>query len=194
MDPDEILALLEETDERVLSTKEISEESTLSRRTILERLKALEWSGDIESKQIDGRARVWWIPEDSVDIEEPDTPPPDAGDRDSAVITPDSSPDRDAALDPALDERVDEISLPGSGQILQERRDAVRQCLSMLRERGRAQKSEFIDEIYPDASAGYQSESGWWNSIGKRGLVEIADEDERIQSPPEGSHYWRWID
>lgn len=56
----EILAVFEESSDPVLSTAEVAEQLPIKRRGVLSRLRALEESGDLESKQIGGRNTVWW--------------------------------------------------------------------------------------------------------------------------------------
>lgn len=187
MEPRELIAIVREHDDPVVSTREVSEETDLSRRRVLDLLRAAESIGQIESKQIDGRARVWYLPQL---VDQEDHPHPGRG---SDVIEPDSRSDRDQEESAdLLDELVDDLDLPGSREVLEERREAVRACLEYLRDQQSAQKSDFIDEIRPDHPAGYQSANGWWNTIGKKGLAEISERSELIERPPEGDHATPW--
>ena len=61
---DEILSLFRETDDPVLSTAEVGEQLPITRRSAYNRLKTLRETGKLESKQIGGRNRVWWIVSD----------------------------------------------------------------------------------------------------------------------------------
>jgi hypothetical protein len=73
------------------------------------------------------------------------------------------------------------------------RRAAVRGCIDYLREHGTGQKSDFVDAVYPDHPGGYQSEGGWWNTIGKEHLKAVAEDLGELTPPPaEGSHTWEW--
>lgn len=56
----EILDLFETTDDPVLSTAEVTEQVSLSRRSVYNYLDRLEESGELESKTVGGRATVWW--------------------------------------------------------------------------------------------------------------------------------------
>lgn len=60
---EEMLAIFKETDERVLSTAEVSDELPITRRATLDRLTSLAEDGRVESKSIGQRNRVWWVPE-----------------------------------------------------------------------------------------------------------------------------------
>lgn len=46
---------------------EIAEELDCSRRTALNKLDTLEGAGDVASKKVGGRSKVWWLPLDDVD-------------------------------------------------------------------------------------------------------------------------------
>lgn len=54
--------ILEETDEPVATTAEIEDRIPLSRRGLLRRLQELDDKGELASKQVGARGRVWWIP------------------------------------------------------------------------------------------------------------------------------------
>jgi len=56
----EILDVFEAAGDPVLSTAEVTEQVSLSRRSVYNYLNRLEESGDLESKTVGGRATVWW--------------------------------------------------------------------------------------------------------------------------------------
>lgn len=58
---EEILAVLRSAEDPVLSTAEVADQLTIERRSTLNRLRALEEQGLVESKQIGGRNTVWWL-------------------------------------------------------------------------------------------------------------------------------------
>jgi biotin operon repressor len=60
---DELLALFQKTSDPVLSTAEVANQVSLSRRSVYNRLVALREQGRIESKNIGGRNTVWWVSE-----------------------------------------------------------------------------------------------------------------------------------
>lgn len=45
-----------------LTAPEIADELGCSRRTALDKLRALDERGDVRSKKVGGRSRVWWVP------------------------------------------------------------------------------------------------------------------------------------
>ena len=60
--PDEdILSVLREADDPVLSTAEVADRLPIERRSTLNRLRSLEEQELVESKQIGGRNTVWWL-------------------------------------------------------------------------------------------------------------------------------------
>lgn len=60
---EEILQVLYETDERVMTAREIGEELGETRRTLHRRLDELHDDGMVEKKKVGGRSVVWWIDE-----------------------------------------------------------------------------------------------------------------------------------
>lgn len=58
---DEILDVFRSTTDPVLSTAEVAEQLPIRRRGTLNRLQKLEADGVLDSKQIGGRNRIWWI-------------------------------------------------------------------------------------------------------------------------------------
>lgn len=108
---------------------------------------------------------------------------------------PDARHTRDRA--PTLEDDLEAIrdELPGGEDVLDERLAAVRACYEYLRERGRATKSDFTENVYPENSAGYESAGGWWNAVGKSGLRALSERRENVRPPAgEGAHLWRYND
>ncbi|MDS0475709.1 winged helix-turn-helix domain-containing protein [Natrinema sp. 1APR25-10V2] len=58
---EDILSVLRTTNDPVLSTAEIADQLPIKRRATLDRLRALEDTGLVESKRIGGRNTVWWL-------------------------------------------------------------------------------------------------------------------------------------
>ena len=58
---DEFLELFRTAEDPVLSTAEVAEQVSLSRRSVYNRLVSLREEGWLEGKQIGGRNTVWWI-------------------------------------------------------------------------------------------------------------------------------------
>lgn len=100
--------------------------------------------------------------------------------------------DVDGDDDRDLRELVEDVDLPGEGEVLEQRRDAVAECLRYLYTEKQATKSDFIGEVYDEHPAGYGSSGGWWNAIGPA-VREVATEREDL-SPPggEGAHNYQY--
>lgn len=203
---------LQETGRPVASAPEIAERLTVDRRRTLQLLEVLEAGGRVHSHKF-GRARVWWpardgTPEPGRERGREDDRVPDrertspggsaggaaggaAGGTDPApgVIGPEADPP--GAEISAL---LEEIELPGSGELLEERRAAVAATVAFLQEHGEATKSDYLEHVFPENRAGYGSEGGWWNAV-RPALQELAEEIEPLTPPGgEGAHRWRWRD
>lgn len=68
---EEVLAVLRENDDPVLSTAEVADELPIKRRATLTRLQRLAENGVLARKQTGGRNTVWWL----TDSEEGETTP-----------------------------------------------------------------------------------------------------------------------
>ena len=61
----EIINILANSQDPVLSTSELTEELPIGRSATYKRLKSLRDRGIIKGKSIGGRNNVWWVPDDS---------------------------------------------------------------------------------------------------------------------------------
>jgi hypothetical protein len=59
----EILQVIRDADDPVLSTAEVTESLPIKRSATYKRLASLREEGKLEGKQIGGKNNVWWIPE-----------------------------------------------------------------------------------------------------------------------------------
>lgn len=182
----DLLDVFRSTTDPVLSTAEVSDALPIKRRGTLNRLRALEAEGRLDSKTVGGRNTVWWLAGTVTVDEERREPATDAARSDPGEESgedADGTDDDTDRLTAALN-RLDTTD---------DRRDAVRACVEYLRENETARKSGFVDDVYPDHPAGYKSTGGWWNTIGKEYLKALAEEYEPVEPPAkEGSHTWRW--
>jgi hypothetical protein len=87
-----------------------------------------------------------------------------------------------------LDELVDVVAeevLPGSGEKLDARREALRAVVTYLRDRGTASPADFREEVYPDHPAAYTSGSdparSWWKNAMYPGLRAIAERADQLK-------------
>jgi len=209
VDPEDVVAAIHDHDDPVVTATELAENLPVTSRTVTNRLRELAAGGEVERKDVGGRAVVYWLPgtrkprpdarprerslaADQADLEASvrQTPPQDdIATSDSSEPVDDEQP-RMGKVD--VEAIVDELDLPGSGDRVEMRRNGVRACLRYLRERGEAQRSDWIEDVYPDHPAGFGSSGGWWNAIGKQGLTAVAEKIDAVDAPGEGSHIWYW--
>lgn len=82
---------------------------------------------------------------------------------------------------------LEALSIPGrSAEILEQRRRAVGRALAYVRDEGSARRSDFVEALYSECSAGYETADGWWRCI-KAGLKQVDCVDGG-----EGTRVWRY--
>lgn len=83
---------------------------------------------------------------------------------------------------------LDELDVPGWDENCKaRRRRAVGAALAYLRDVEEATRSDFIEELYEEYPAQYNSEQSWWSCI-KRGLRQV----DRVDPAREDSRIWRF--
>lgn len=67
--PEEVLGVFDERKDssEPLTAPEIADALGVSRRTVYDRLDALRERGELTSKKVGGRSRVWWVPTATAD-------------------------------------------------------------------------------------------------------------------------------
>lgn len=79
---------------------------------------------------------------------------------------------------------LDAIEVPGrSGELVERRREAVGRALALLRDEGRARRSDFVAALYEEYPAGYETADGWWRCV-RGGLDQVGAVD--------GGHVWEY--
>lgn len=97
-----------------------------------------------------------------------------------AVSSSDVSPGEDIT-------DLETLDVPGrSPEKVEPRREAVGAALAYLRDADRARRSDFVDALYEEYPAGYDSTSGWWNCI-KTGLKQVD-----VVEGGDGARVWRF--
>ena len=203
VDDAEIVAYLR--DQGGAGTSDVAEYFEYERPSAYRRLKDLESAGRVAGREVGNS--ILWLATDA------DQSPP-ASARESAAESPavsgeESAGDGSTPQPPADGENRSERAHGGESaggepgepveraiaalDTTDERRDAVRACVDHLREHGTAQRKDFLAALYPEHAAGFGSEGGWWNRIGKQHLNTVADRVDAVEAPPkEGSHTWRY--
>ena len=157
-----------------LTATEVSEELNCTRRTALTKLQTLHENDAVETKKVGGRARVWWVRVDRGDLEG------------GSVETGEHRSQRREATE----ELFYDVDLPGSGENLEGRREALRDIHSYLKEHGKGQRSDFKDLVDVEATGYNDFNSFWTNCITVPGvLAELPD----VAAPGEGGHTYRYV-
>jgi DNA-binding transcriptional ArsR family regulator len=164
--PEEALAVFESRDDRArpLTAGDIADALDCSRRTAHNKLGELTERGLLRTRKVGARSRVWWTP-----LEE------------SGSVDDDAR--RSAATDAAYD-----VDLPGTGERLERRREALLAAYDYLSDHTEAKKADFLRDVYPDYRAEFESAEGWWNAI-QPALREMPG----VDPPKERGHIWHYL-
>ena len=186
---EDLLDVFRSTPDPVLSTAEVADAVPIKRRGTLNRLQSLEEDGELESKRIGGRNTVWWL----VDEESRETPARDAGPDAKEEHPPEADPAGTDARDGAqADEDFfpdlrDEI--PGSGEHLEGRVQAVRDIYAYLKEHGKGQRSDFKEVVNVEATGYKDFNSFYTNAVTIPGILQKLP---GVKSPGEGGHTYTY--
>jgi hypothetical protein len=188
----DLLDVFRSSTDPVLSTAEVADAVPIQRRGVLNRLRNLEADEELKSKQIGGRNTVWWLTAD----ESGETPARDAAPDSEGEHRPADSPADTDARDatPGAGGYLPDLTgkIPGDGDHLEGRIQAVRDIYDYLKEHGRGQRSDFKDVVDVEAT-GYGGEtpfnSFWNNCMDSGGL--LADLPG-VKSPGEGGHAYTY--
>jgi copper chaperone CopZ len=107
----------------------------------------------------------------------------------------DDESEQESAHEDTLDDLADDLAaldLPGEGDVLGERRAAVRACYDYVHDEGEGSRKAFIGDVYPDHAADYGSGPSWWNSI-KSALQTLADRRSDLDAPDDARRGDKWI-
>jgi DNA-binding Lrp family transcriptional regulator len=164
---EEAMRVFESRDDpaRPLTAGDIADALDCSRRTAHNKLGELTERGLLRTRKVGARSRVWWTPLDAASQH---------GEDDGR---------RSAATDAAY-----EVELPGSGDILERRREALLAAYDYLSSHPQAKKADFLRDVYPDHSAEFESAEGWWNAI-QPALREMPG----VDPPKERGHIWHYL-
>ena len=200
----DVLDVFENRDDRAepLTAPELAEDLNCSRRTALNKLHDLEDAGDVSSKKVGGRSKVWWVPihdtpADAVRRESGestgDTPPTSSTGRDTAEDR-DTDTDRlTAALD-GLDTTDDlratvRPALAGDGDLLERRADEILKMYAYLRTHGTGEKSDLLDAVDVGATGYAGRDSVWSNMVKGRDTLRALP---GVRKPPDGRSTWEY--
>lgn len=195
-------------DDPVVTAGEVADALDCTSRHALDQLRLLERNGEVRSKEVGARAVAFWherrvTPPHVAPEDHPDQS--DLRDHEATAEAPERDVDRrdDAERQRAeasfevtddLDDDLDALDLRGSGDLRVEREAAVRACYDLVKERGTAQKADFVSEVRPEHPAGYDSTRSWYDYVVLNGgLRGLADRRDDLRAPPEGGRTWRFV-
>ena len=199
---EDLLNVFRATTDPVLSTAEVSKQVPIKRRGTLRRLRSLEDSGQLESKQIGGRNTVWWLldqqnghstrverSEPVDDVSPESTPEP----RENVAATQET----DEITEQQVKDALEEIDVTGRGAETKEvRRKAILHAWRELREKGEATTQELansaFDEYADHRKFGYGESSShyrgytFWDSCARDVFKQLPG----VESPPQRGNTW----
>jgi len=157
----EVLRVFEQREDqaRPVTASDVMDEIGCSRRTAHNKLNELVERGAVKTRKVGSRSRVWWVP-----MEEAGQP------------------------EPAVERLVREVDLPGTGRKLEARREALLAAYRYLKEYPEAKKSDFLQDVFPENTAGYETAEGWWNAI-QPALAQLPG----VDPPEERGHIWHFL-
>ncbi len=158
---------------RPLTATDVMEALGCSRRTAHNKLAELVDRGELETRKVGARSRVWWVPLEAA---------PDEG----ADVAPGGLEDEGAPAQIA--EAIRSADLPGAGRTLEARREALRAAYAYIVDHPSATKSDFLEHVYPTHPAEYETAEGWWNAI-QPALKELPG----VDPPEERGHIWNFL-
>lgn len=163
-----VLDIFDERDDsaRPLTASDIMDAIDCSRRTAHNKLNELVEEGVLETRKVGSRSRVWWVPiTDEVAVTGPENP-----------------------TEPSPETLVDDVDLPGTGKTLKSRKHALIAAYAYLQEHPEAKKSDFLQDVFPENPAEYETAEGWWNAI-QPALAELPG----VDPPEERGHIWHFL-
>jgi hypothetical protein len=217
--PEAALSVFESRADRArpVTAGDVADALDCSRRTAHNKLGELVDRGDLKTRKVGARSRVWWVPIPADEeasragpaesSERPTGPPgePVAGGDDRREGPPDGRSDPDGSTgtpgEPAEPEganatdrpdavstAVAEANLPGAGDTLEARREALLAAFDYLQQNPGAQRADFLRDVYPDYPADFESAAGWWNAI-QPALGGLPG----VDPPEERGHIWHFL-
>ncbi|MFB6224673.1 MAG: helix-turn-helix domain-containing protein [Haloarcula sp.] len=167
--PERVLAVFRDRADQAkpLTANDVMDALGCSRRTAHNKLDTLVERGILETRKVGARSRVWWIPF------------PQLSGRDEPAKT---------QRDPTVEVGITDATLPGSGEVLEQRRDALRATYDYIRENPDTDTSELITEVFPEHPAGYKTADEWWDVIGP-----ALEELPKVDVSADREHVWHYV-
>lgn len=152
---------------RPLTANDVMAELDCSRRTAHNKLNELVEEGVLATRKVGARGRVWWIPFDELVV-------------DATLARADR--------EPSVEVEIERAELPGGGETLDRRREALRAAYDYLSDHPNVTTTEFLREVFPEHPAGYETADDWWAAI-KPALEELPN----VDVAEDREHTWHYI-
>ena len=175
--PEAALEVFEEREDhgRPLTASDVMDALDCSRGTAHNKLEELVDRGYLKTRKVGARSRVWWIPI------------PDRPQRASATDGTRTDSERSIGRSDVY-ASIREADLPGAGETLEARRAALFAAFEYLSNHPSATKSDFLENVYPDHPAEFETAEGWWNAI-QPALKELPG----VDPPEERGRLWKFF-
>lgn len=175
----DVFAALEDSAEP-LDAGQIADRADMARRTAHNKLEDLVDADELRTRKVGARGRVWWQPHY-------DTEPEPRERREAACEPPAVDDDHSATDDAADDESASEAAepdrealaadlratLPGSGELLEQRVDAILEMYDRIREAdGDAVTTSELQALVDGDGLGYASDDSFWNNAVKKNAAQ----------------------
>lgn len=167
--PADVLAIFNRLDDSAepLTASDVVDELGIARRTAHNKLNRLVDRGQLETKKVGARGRVWWLPHG--EQRPSDTPDDPAG---GTEPEPSDGPD-------ALDVVVNSTDIPGRAYETEKaRQEIARETLEWVRERVRITPAEYKSDFVTDdvlERADYSQARYVWEELGRPTLQTAID-------------------
>lgn len=176
-----------------LTASEVADEVELGRRAVANRLEELanESPPVLRTKKTGAKGRVWWP---NADVWYPDVSSVELGgvsiERVLGRVRNPRHGEAEGTADPEVERVLDTLEIPGSGEIAQARRQAIRNLYRHLREEGESTKRELCGLVDAD-EVGYGDVDSFWNNLIIR--KDVMRELPGVVPPGEGGHYYHFV-
>jgi hypothetical protein len=213
--------VLEHRDPAV-TAPEVAKLLDCSRREALNTLTTLAEIGELETKKVGARGRIFWIPSEGRSKEPLTVPSTESSTEASTVPTtvgdgqlqeketesgvsesiPSSEPLKEPSTEPLSDLSVDDVFDRISRAewedafhhrgYTEERIETVKLAYEYIREEGEGQRSGLHEQIFSESQADFSDSEQLWDKVVAKGLGLIAEHDACLLRPSGGRRWWAY--
>lgn len=190
-----ILTVFAETEEAHLRPPEVADELPYATEELRDRIDDLaerdllvdeERQSGTAYRLAEGTLAEVDLPDEVVTDVEAQTDPATGSETPSRELeTANSRPEGPQAETPGVPEEypstdIESLDLPGAADRRDERLAAIRRAYESLRANGSATRADLVEDVYPEASAGYDDpDAGWWEEAVRPAFERLPEVEER---------------